>query len=329
MLWLLKMFSQMINVGYADRGNMGREKMKWKTVSRIMPILLSISLLTLAFSIQSVKAEPTSSIEYVEGFNIDEPLDASLYYDADWFGLAYTPTVSYNIKKVELIAGGGSGNFIIQLRPDSGGMPSDTILRETSFTQADTVSWQGAEFTESCPLTADTTYWIVFKPVFYSQASIAKSGTPITHVWDYGGDGWDGTGSSNLWMAKFYREVAIPSISISVDIHPQALNLKSKGRWIAAYIELSKGHSVNDVDVSSIRLNGTILVDPVAPTQIGDHDGNGIPYLMVKFSRTDMISFTIGKIEIEERFLLVTLTITGNLNDGTPFEGSETIKVIA
>jgi len=291
-----------------------------KASSGVIVTCLLIGMLTLAFNIQQVKS--TSSIEYVEGFNTDEPVDARAYYDADWFGLEYTPTVPYNIKKVELIAGGGSGNYVVQLRPDSGGMPSDTILREISFTQADTVSWQGAEFAESYPLTAGTAYWVVFKPVAASQASIAQSGTPITHVWDYGGDGWDGKDNTFPWMAKFYKEVAvIPPVTVAatVDFEPNTLNLRSQGRWITAHIELPEGYNVRDIDVSSILLNDTIPVDSVAPTDIGDYDLDGTGDLMVKFDRASVMALLrVGK---------VTLTIVGEVN-GTPFEGTDTIRVI-
>ena len=147
-----------------------------------------------------------SDVTYIDGFNVDGTVHDGRSYAANWFGLEYTPSVSYNIKKVELIAGEGTGEVIIQLRPDAGGLPSDTVLRQTSFTQVNPVSWQGAEFATSYPLTAGTTYWIVFKPIVGSQLSSATSGDIITHVWDYGGDGWDGKGDYFQWMAKFYEE---------------------------------------------------------------------------------------------------------------------------
>lgn len=146
---------------------------------------------------------------YKDGFNVDRPVYLGPSYAATWFGIEYTPTKSYKLKKVELIAGQGTGEFIIQLRTDNMGMPDTTILRETSFNMVDTISWQGAEFSASYHLTAGNTYWIVFKPVPNSQASIAYSGAPITHVYDFEGDGWDDKVDSFPWMVKFYKDTTI------------------------------------------------------------------------------------------------------------------------
>ena len=103
-----------------------------------------------------------------------------------------------------------------------------------------------------------------------------------------------------------------------VDIDPDTLNLKSKGKWITAYIELPEGYDVNGIDVSTVRLDDTIPAE-LRPTEIGDYDNDGIPDLMVKFSRQDLIEIlSVGQ---------ATLTITGEVN-GTSFEGSDTIRAI-
>ena len=78
-------------------------------------------------------------------------------------------------------------------------------------------------------------------------------------------------------------------------------------------------------------LNETIPVDP-HPIAIGDHDADGIPDLMVKFNRVKVILYILNNVNFNElvrkRVITVTLTITGCLNDGTPFQGSTTIKMI-
>ena len=117
-------------------------------------------------------------------------------------------------------------------------------------------------------------------------------------------------------------------VEATVDINPQALNLKSKGKWITCYIELSEGYNVGDIVVSWIRLNNTVPVEQSCPIAIGDYDNDALPDLMVKFDRAYLMSLIIGEMEIEERFTWVTLRITGNLNDGIPFQGSTTIKII-
>jgi len=80
-------------------------------------------------------------------------------------------------------------------------------------------------------------------------------------------------------------------------------------------------------------LNDTIPVslldlpapEPV-PTEIGDYDNDTIPDLMVKFSRTEVASWIFDDLGIQ--YGNVTLTITGELFDGTLFEGTDTVKVL-
>jgi hypothetical protein len=122
-----------------------------------------------------------SGSDYVDGFNVDETVGGDMY-GAQWYALNYTPGISYNLKKIELVAGNGAGKVTVQLRSDDGGMPGSTVLRQVSFAQVNPVSWQGAEFGTSYPLTAGTTYWIVFRAIVGSQASIATSGDSITYV---------------------------------------------------------------------------------------------------------------------------------------------------
>jgi len=115
-----------------------------------------------------------------------------------------------------------------------------------------------------------------------------------------------------------------PKIYAIIDVCPDALNLKGKGRWVTVYIELPEGYNVSDINIATILLNGTIPVDPTAPYEIGDYDNDGIPDLTVKFNRTAVSEFILSK---GIKFGNVTLTITGMLIDVTRFEGSDTIKV--
>ena len=120
-------------------------------------------------------------------------------------------------------------------------------------------------------------------------------------------------------------------INATVDVNPKALNLRSRGKWITAYIELPEGYNIQDINASTIMLNDAISAKP-KPIAVGDHDEDGILDLMVKFDRTNVISYILANVNntklIEERFMRVTLTITGKLNDGTPFKGSDIIKIV-
>jgi hypothetical protein len=124
---------------------------------------------------------------------------------------------------------------------------------------------------------------------------------------------------------------APPSLNATFKINPKALNLRSRGRWITAYIELPEGYNVSDINVSTVLLNGTVQAES-RPIGIGDEDGDGIPDLMVKFSRAEVISYILANVDVaelfERRFMTITLTTTGCLNDGTPFQGSCNIKII-
>ncbi len=114
----------------------------------------------------------------------------------------------------------------------------------------------------------------------------------------------------------------------TIDIDPDTLNLGSKGQWITAYIELPEEYNAEDVDVITILLNGTIspVLDPMyefatnSSEYLVDHDEDGILERMVKFDKAEvMASLSVGE---------TTLAITGEVN-GTPFEGSDSIRVIS
>jgi len=125
------------------------------------------------------------------------------------------------------------------------------------------------------------------------------------------------------------------SISATIDITPNTLNLKSKGNWITCRIELPEGYKASDIDRTTIMLNGSIPVDPLwvdgpqdfviplLPVHAGSHARNdGVSHLTVKFNRTAVEEFIVAQgITCGN----VTLTITGEV-DGEQFEGSDIIR---
>jgi hypothetical protein len=54
---------------------------------------------------------------------------------------------------------------------------------------------------------------------------------------------------------------------------------------VTGYLEPAAPNAATDIDIASIRVNGSVQVDQAAPTAIGDHDGNGRSDLLVKFDR--------------------------------------------
>jgi len=124
----------------------------------------------------------------------------------------------------------------------------------------------------------------------------------------------------------FFTNSAVFKISATVDVKPDALNLKTKGRWLTVYIELPEGYNVSDIDPSTVKLNHTILVDLAAPTAIGDYDNDDVSDLMVKFNRTEVINY-ISASHVGCFSVNMTCTITGQLKTGMSFEGSDPVKV--
>ena len=90
-------------------------------------------------------------------------------------------------------------------------------------------------------------------------------------------------------MAAFSIHLPVTNITATIDFDPNTLNKKSNGNWVTVYIELPAGYNVNNIIISSIRLQGTIHAEPW-PYCIGDYDNDGIPDLMVKFKRADVIN---------------------------------------
>jgi hypothetical protein len=112
----------------------------------------------------------------------------------------------------------------------------------------------------------------------------------------------------------------------TLDIDPDTLNLRSSGKWITAYVEFPEGYDVADIDISTLLLNGTVLAEAL-PTCVGDYDDDGISDLMAKFDRSELQNFIVGTLGAVTEPVWITLTITGSLEDGTEFEGRDTIRV--
>lgn len=193
-----------------------------------------------------------------------------------------------------------NGEFQIQVKGRSTAMPGNTF--DLGIIQ---------------PLGDGTYNSIIFQDVPTQAGAIAstvinENTTNYTLSIDIDGNGTiDGVRSPT-----FINDV----LFATVDIDPNTLNVKSGGKTITSYIELPVGFDVSNIKVSSIRLNGTIPAQ-ARPTEINDHNSNGVLDLMVKFDRQAVKNLfnSDGLKQIE---------ITGSLLDGTPFKGSDTIKVI-
>ncbi len=126
----------------------------------------------------------------------------------------------------------------------------------------------------------------------------------------------------------------VPEVPARLDIEPDTWNLYGKGKWITTHIQLPEEYNPEDIDVTTILLNGTIqpVLDPKygfvtnSSEYIVDHDGDGILERMVKFNRTEVASWIGDDLGIQ--YGDITLVITGELADETPFEGTDKIRAL-
>src|SRR5215813_6321427 len=92
------------------------------------------------------------------------------------------------------------------------------------------------------------------------------------------------------------------------------------GHWVTATLEPEPPASPSDIDITSIRLNGSLPVDASAPTSIGDADNDGRPDLTVKFDRA-AVELTVQEGDA------VPVTIAGKIGHGC-FDATDVIRVV-
>jgi len=102
------------------------------------------------------------------------------------------------------------------------------------------------------------------------------------------------------------------AIEAGVTFDKKRLDLNSSG-ILKAFITLPEGYDVANISVSTVECEG-------APAFDGGSIIPGKQALEVKFKIPDLVGVPTGD--------AVLLTVTGELYDGTPFEGSNTLKVV-
>ena len=155
-----------------------------------------------------------------------------------------------------------------------------------------------------------------YKNIVWSDA---ESGLILKDIWD---------SKTPMFIAHEEHRIIETGIEIvaTVDIKPDTFSFKRRAEWVTGYIELPEGYDVKDINISTLLLNGFFPAAP-KPTEIGDYDSDGIPDLMIKFDisalhlETNIASQDTG-------FMNVEVTVTGELYDGTLFQGSDTLKII-
>ena len=118
------------------------------------------------------------------------------------------------------------------------------------------------------------------------------------------------------------------TINAAINITPDTLSLKSRGRWLACSIELPEGYDVKNIDFSSIKLNDTIAVDLSAPILVDDYDHDGITDLSIKFDRSCIIEWLRSADYFKDptNKFEITFKVTGEITEAI-FEGIGTVRV--
>lgn len=158
-----------------------------------------------------------------------------------------------------------------------------------------------------------TVYNISNQPLEEQRPNIAIDARGNVHLV------WHGPGHGQGASEIYYTKVSV-AVTATVDIDPDTLNLKSNGQWITVYITLPEGYNVEDIVLETVYLDGI----PAAWSDIQ----NGV--YMIKFDRATVQASATNEPDYESalKFYDLPLTVTGQLVDGTSFEGSDTITVI-
>jgi len=148
-----------------------------------------------------------------------------------------------------------------------------------------------------------------------------------------------------------YLMVGTPPVTtegVLVEIHPETLNLGSKGRWVTCIIDLPEGTDENEIDLETVKISRIEIpalsidalvempVAPGAPWSVEPLDGKQV--LKVKFLRYDKANSTnpqsligklrelLGAVSADPGRYQVTLTVDMLTSLGQ-FSGTDTIRI--
>jgi len=112
---------------------------------------------------------------------------------------------------------------------------------------------------------------------------------------------------------------------VSVAFSPGVLNLADEEESVTCHLELPEGYTPEDVDVTRLMLNETILAQRHS-RRIGDYDEDGRPDLTVEFARPALVERLVS--QSSEASEEMELVVTGELVDGTPFRGTDMVRIV-
>jgi hypothetical protein len=122
-----------------------------------------------------------------------------------------------------------------------------------------------------------------------------------------------------IWLNPVVSQVTDPEppgppiyvlIPADITIKPETLNKKSNGKF-TAFVQLPEPYNVADIDVSTVTCEGASATKGII--------NEGFRVLNLKFNRQDLNGILPGK--------SIEFTVTGELEDGSIFEGTDSIRV--
>jgi len=151
--------------------------------------------------------------------------------------------------------------------------------------------------------------WIFGENQTYTGIDLLSS----LSVGDYHLDAW--ANNTMGLVGKASVQFYVRTTSLTIEISPKTLNLKSNGKWVTVIITFPEDISTDNVDIESLELE----VNGESISALWARAGEGV--LMIKFSRDALKDIIDGPGEVE-------IHISGDLVGGGSFEGSDTIRVI-
>ena len=123
--------------------------------------------------------------------------------------------------------------------------------------------------------------------------------------------------SGNARVQKFAPSQAV---IVALVVEPRTINIQGGGKWVLAHIEPSAPYTPADISVASLSMNG-VAVDPAAPVDIGDWNGNGVADLTVRFLKSAIVATASPGAQT------LALTLTGSIG-GASLLGSDVVRLV-
>jgi hypothetical protein len=235
-----------------------------------------------------------------------------------------------------------TGSFTVNTANDAPGAPAlyTPLDGETIATFTPTLSVANAVDPDSDVLTYDFEIYngstVVWSRTGVPQDLSGKTSAAVTTAlldkmnYQWRARAYDGDRYGPwMTMAAFTVHVQQVGINVEIEVVPETLNKTSNGNWVMVKIELPHGYHASDVDISSIRLEGTVHAETRPYDQYKHHLDNGCDHdhaehdhdeIKVKFDRSSVIAVLPNGDH-------VPVHVTGMIGTAT-FEGVDFIRVI-